>query len=142
MIFFTFLQNRTWTKTTFGVKCEGDANSPSFQPPPEADWPRCIPRSCVGAEFQNLQDITGQCICEFTECTQYVFENFIENQCPEAPSGPFCGLISYQDDTNETMALFNGAAPEVTVLEFDVYVTSHNFFCDQGCPHGLGNGRA
>ena len=90
-------------------------------PASDSAWPRCIPRVCV-ANFSYLESINGTCECGFTRCTEYIYDEYVDHQCPEAPSGPFCGLIAYEDDFNETALLFEGDTPDSvpTIRELQV----------------------
>lgn len=102
-----------FTKSTFSILCGGDEASPAFDTPLTADdWPRCIPKACVEVYEEHKQNDTGVCRCEFTECSEYVFSG-IDDQCPDWPGGPICGMSSYVDDFDTIGALFD-EAPEVS----------------------------
>ncbi len=107
-------------KQTFGIECGGTEATPSFQKPAsDDDWPRCVPRVC-SAEFDKLDTIVDECQCEFTRCTEFLYDEYVTHQCPEEPTGPFCGLRSYEDDFDEIASLFDGSSPSDVPTEAEM----------------------
>ena len=53
---------------------------------------------------------TGTCNCEFDECSEWVFEQLID-QCPQGNQAPTCGLIQYVDTQMIIGQQFEGSPP-------------------------------
>ena len=88
---------------------------------------RCIPAACVDVYDEHKNNDTGVCRCEFTECSEYVF-NSIDDQCPDWAGGPICGMSSYLDDFDSIGILFDGA-PEVRIKKScRVYLVENYIF--------------
>lgn len=101
-----------FTKETFSVKCGNDRTTPTFENPPPAYWPRCIPRVCVPFIAWHKEQL-GTCHCEFDQCSEYIFDR-LTNQCPDDNWGPTCALTPYLDNSEAIEDLFEGVpAPNI-----------------------------
>ena len=65
----------------------------------------------------------GECLCEFDECSEFVFDR-LEDQCPNGNEGPTCALNSFWDNTEEIGHLFEGEAPLDSATEGDIAALS------------------
>eukprot|EP00095_Tigriopus_kingsejongensis_P004369 maker-scaffold57_size444674-snap-gene-2.14 protein:Tk04369 transcript:maker-scaffold57_size444674-snap-gene-2.14-mRNA-1 annotation:"helicase conserved c-terminal domain containing protein" len=107
-----------FTQSTFGIKCIQNNVTNEFMFEQDLQWPRCIPKKCIKF-FAKHTKRNGTCQCEFDECSEYLFDR-IERQCPQASTGPFCGLEPYQDWSDEIAGLFEDPPPEDVPTESEI----------------------